>query len=110
MNTHVLNLSLVSNSLELHGLTLASPSGSSVHADSPGYNTGMGCHALLQGFSHPGIELRSLALQADSLPSEPLVKPNNTGVGSLSLLQGNFPTQESNQGLLLCRRILYQLS
>ena len=33
----------------------------------------------------------------------------NTGVGSLSLLQGIFP-QESNQGLLHCRKILYQLS
>ena len=31
-------------------------------------------------------------------------------VGSLSLLQGIFPTQESNQGLLHCRWILYQLS
>ena len=27
-------------------------------------------------------------------------KPKNTGVGSLSLLQLIFPTQESNQGLL----------
>ena len=26
-----------------------SPSGSSVYEDSPGKNTGMGCHALLQG-------------------------------------------------------------
>ena len=26
-----------------------SPPGSSVHGDSPGKNTGMGCHALLQG-------------------------------------------------------------
>ena len=34
----------------------------------------------------------------------------NTGVGSLSLLQGIFPTQGSNQGLLCCRWILYQLS
>ena len=34
----------------------------------------------------------------------------NTGVGSLSLLQGIFQTQESNPGLLHCRRILYQLS
>ena len=32
----------------------------------------------------------------------------NTGVGSLSLLQGIFPAQESNQGLLHCRWILYQ--
>ena len=34
----------------------------------------------------------------------------NTGVGSLSLLQGIFPTQGSNPGLLHCRQILYQLS
>ena len=34
----------------------------------------------------------------------------NTGVGSPSLLQGIFPTQESNPGLPLCRWILYQLS
>ena len=34
----------------------------------------------------------------------------NTGVGSLSLLRGNFPTQELSQGLLHCRWILYQLS
>ena len=31
-------------------------------------------------------------------------------MGSLSLLQGNFLTQESNQGLLRCRQILYQLN
>ena len=34
----------------------------------------------------------------------------DTGVGSLSLLQGIFPTQGSNPGLPHCRRILYQLS
>ena len=34
----------------------------------------------------------------------------NTGVGSLSLLQGIFPTQGWNPGLLHCRQILYQLS
>ena len=34
----------------------------------------------------------------------------NTGVGSLSLLLGNFLTQESNQGLLHCRWIPYQLN
>ena len=34
----------------------------------------------------------------------------NTGVGNRSLLQGIFPTQGSNLGLLLCRWILYQLS
>ena len=34
----------------------------------------------------------------------------NTGVGSLSVLQGIFPTQESNPGLPYCKWILYQLS
>ena len=31
------------------------------------------------------------------------------GMGSLSLFQGIFLTQELNQGLLHCRQILYQL-
>ena len=47
-----------------------SPPGSSIHGDSPGKNTGMGCHALLQGI---------------------------------------FPTQGSNPGILHYRQILYQL-
>ena len=38
------------------------------------------------------------------------VSRQNTGVGSLSLLQGIFLTQESNQGLLHCRWVLNQLS
>ena len=50
-------------------------------------------------------------LQADALPSESPGKPKNTGGGgSLSLLQGICPIQESNWGLLHCRQILYQLS
>ena len=60
--------------------------------------------------SNPGIKPMSPALQMDSLSSEPPGKPKNTGVGILSFLQGNFPTQESTQGLLHCRQILYQLS
>ena len=59
---------------------------------------------------NPGSKPRSLALLVDSLPLEPLGKPKNTGVGSLSLLQGIFLIQESNWGLLPCRPILYQLS
>ena len=52
-------------------------------------------------FPNPGIEPRSPELQADSLPSESPGKPKTTGVSSLSLLQGIFPTQESNPGLQL---------
>ena len=44
--------------------------------DSPGKNTGVGCHALIQGnLPNPGIEFRSHALQADSLLYEPQRKP-----------------------------------
>ena len=40
--------------------------------DSPGKNTGVGGHFLLQGnLPDPGIEPSSPALQADSLPFEP---------------------------------------
>ena len=59
---------------------------------------------------NPGIKPRSPTLQADSLPAEPQWKPKNTGADSQWLLQGIFPTQESNQGLLHCRWILYQPS
>ena len=59
---------------------------------------------------NPGIQPRSPTFQVDSLPADPPRKPKKTGVGSLSLRQGIFLTQESNQGLLYCRQILYQLS
>ena len=85
-----------------------SPPGSSVHGNSPGKNTGVGCHALLQAGDLPNQV--TPALQADSLPCEPPRKPKNTGVGSLSLPQGIFPTQELNRGLLHCSQILYQPS
>ena len=60
--------SIMSNSLIPYGLQPARPL---CPWDSPGKNTGVGCHALLQGI---------------------------------------FPTQGSNPGLLHCRRILYRLS
>ena len=50
---------------------------------------------------NPGIKPRSHTLQVDSLPAEPQGKPKNTGMGSLSLLQGIFLNQESNRGLAL---------
>ena len=48
-----------------------SPPGIFVHGDSPGRNTGVGCHALLQGiFPTQGLN-PGLTLPADSLPAEP---------------------------------------
>ena len=59
---------------------------------------------------NPGIKPRSPELQVDPLLSEPPGKPRNTGVNSLSLLQGSLWTQELKWGLLQCRWVLYQLS
>ena len=64
----VLSRSVMSNSLWPPWMQ---PTRLSVPGDSPGKNTGVGCHALLQGI---------------------------------------FPTQGSNPGLLHCRQILYRLS
>ena len=50
-----------------------------------------------RGLPNPAIELGFPALQVDSLPAEPQGKPKNTGVGSLSLLQHIFPTQDLNR-------------
>ena len=124
--------------------------GSSVHRDSPGKNTWVGCHALLQGIfptqgMNPGLVhcrqiLYLLSHQGSLRILEWVVypfsrgtswprnqaevsciaggfftvlatrKPNNSGVGSLSLFQGIFLTQELKWGLLNCRQILYQVS
>ena len=83
---------------------------SSVHRGSPDKNAGVGCHASCKGSSPSRDRTLSSALQADSLPSELPGKSMKTGVCSLSLVQRNFLTQESNQGLQHCRRIFYQLS
>ena len=60
-------------------------------------------------------EAQSHSVVSNSLRPHGLYSPwnspgQNTGVGSLSLLQGIFPTQGLNPGLLHCRLILYQLS
>ena len=68
---------------------------------------------LILSFFPKGSESRSV--MSDSLRPHGLYSAwdspdQNTGVGSLSLPHGIFPTQRSNPGLLHCRRILYQLS
>ena len=60
-------------------------------------------------------EGESHSVVSDSLRPHGMYSPwnspgQNTGVGSLSLLRGIFPTQGSNPGLLHCRQILYQLN
>ena len=100
--------------LTLCNLMACSPPGSSVHGilqarrlEWVAISSSRGS-SLTQG-SNPYL-LPLLHWQADSLPSELPGKPKNTGVGSLSLLQRTFRTQESNRSLLHCRWILYHLS
>ena len=62
-----------------------------------------------RGSSQPRDQTQVSYIPGGFFTSEPPGKPKNTGVGSLSLLQENFLTQELNQGLLHCRQILYQL-
>ena len=66
-------------------------------------------------FWHLCYESESSSVVSDSLRPHGLYSPwnspgQNTGVSSLSLLQGIFPTQGSNPGLPHYRWILYQLS
>ena len=107
---------------------------------SPGKDTGVDYHALLQGiFQTKGSNLcflwllhyrwilypwatgeaqsesESCSVLSDSLRHRGLYSPWNspgqhTGMGSLFFLQWIFPTQGSNPDLLHCRQILYQLS
>ena len=70
--------------------------------------TGDGVQVVTSGCI-PESESRSVV--SDSLRPHGLYSPQNspgqnTGVGILSLLQGIFPTQGSNPGLLHGRRIL----
>ena len=70
--------------------------------------------SLITNHSHNESESEGCSVLPNSLQSHGLNSPwnspgQNTGVGSLSLLQEIFPTQESNGGFLHCRQILYQL-
>ena len=69
------------------------------------------------GLKESSVQFSSVAQSCSTLcdPMDSIVSPwnspgQNTGVGSLSLLQVIFPTQGSNPGLPPCRQILYQLS
>ena len=72
-------------------------------------------HYIPMTFHNWKSESESRSVLSDSLRLHRLYSPwnssgQNTGVGSLFLLQGIFPTQGSNPGLPHCRWILYQLS
>ena len=90
-----------------------------------GLNLGLPhCRKILYCLSHQGspilslkvkVKVESRSIVSYSLQPHELYSPWNspghsTGVGSLSLLQGIFPTQGLNPGFPHYRQILYQLS
>ena len=94
--------SVMSNSLLPHGLQSMEFTRPKYWSEQPFPSPG--------DLPNPWIKPRPPVIAGDSLQAEPQGKPKNTGVGSLSVLQQIFPTQESNWGLLHYRWILYQLS
>ena len=73
------------------------------------------CRFFYDGHSDCVSENESHSVMSDSLWPRGLYSPRNspgqnTGVGSLSLLQGILPTQGSNPGFPHCKQIFYQLS
>ena len=72
--------SITQSSPTLFGPMDCSLPGSSVLGGSPGKNTGVGCPVAPPSgdLPNPGIETRSPALQADSLPTELSGKPRET--------------------------------
>ena len=89
--------------------TVARQAPLSMEFSRPGHWSGY-LFASPRDLPNPGIKPRSPTLQANSLPCETPRKPKDTGVGSLSLFQETFPTQESSWGRLHCRQSLHQLS
>ena len=91
-----------------------SPPGSSVHRDFPGKNTGVGCHAFLQGiFPTQGLNPHLLRWQVDSLPpSYPgnlhglrvpfkQAKSSSLGLKDQEALRGEHSTQALQSGPVL---------
>jgi len=63
-----------------------------------------------RGSSHPRDQTQVFCIAGRFFTIYAPEKSKNTGVGSLSLLQGILLTQGLNQGQLHCRQILYLLS
>ena len=105
--------SIMSNSLQCYGLVCQAP-----------LSMGFSRQEYWSGFPfpspgdlpNPGIEpsfLTSPALVGVSFTTSttwPPVKPKPAGLGSRSLVQGIFPIQGSNQGLLHCKQVFCQLN
>ena len=91
-------------------LTLCYPMDCTVHGTPQARILEWVASSFSRGLPTQGIKPRFPALQAGYLQAESQGKPKNTAMGSLSLLQWIFPTQELNWSLVHCRQSLYHLS
>ena len=79
--------------------------------ESPGKNTGVGCHALLQGiFPTQGLKPGLPHYRQIHYHLSHQGRPRLLEWVSRSLLQRIFLTQELNQDLLHCKQIIYQVN
>ena len=87
-----------------------SPPCSPVHV-SLGRNAGVGCHFFLHGSSQLGIKPGPLALQADSLPSEPPWKPHTwTSHNTIKQLYINFFKNQINLWRIFTLGVLREIT
>ena len=100
----VLSRSVTSDSLRPHGL---SPPGSSVHGILQARILEWVAMPSSRGSSQPRDRTQISRTVGEFFTVWLSGEPQITGVGSLSVLQQNFLTQEANQGFLHCKWILY---
>ena len=111
----------VSNSVYILWLSVMQKYSSEDRFKSHEFKKNHKCHVYIRGTRKDvtcRLKVKAKAKVAQSCPTlwEPVdCSPwnslgQNSGVGSLCLLQGIFPTQGLNSGLPHCRRFLYQLS
>ena len=87
-----------------------SPPGSSVHGILQARILEWVAISFPRGSSQPRDWTQVSLVAGRFFTTEPPGKPKSTGVGSLSLFQGIFPTQGLNPSLLHCRQTLYHWS
>ena len=87
--------------------TVCDPTGYTVHGILQASILEWVAFPFSRGSSQPRDQTQVSHIAGRFFTAEPQEKLKYTGVGSLSLLQQVFPIQESNQGLLYCRKILY---
>ena len=88
--------------LTLCNLMDCSPSGSSVHGDSPGKNTGVGCHFLLQGSCQPRDWTQVSHCRTLCLPSQQLFLHWQLGEMSPGRWNDSFQESMSQRETLHC--------